>query len=196
MSDEYNTSPYDDGDFGDDDMSLTSNERKPMSKNELKSAQLDLRHKRKISKMIERDKLHDNIEDGRRTEIMEERDPGGEKKVLEKYGPDGPHDNPVMNFLTSSDPMGGVTDFLEDRMNYKIMDATNKGRHQITKHRVSHRLKHKGYDKNDRKLASEILANQAEYGNDALDSARLERHISDLGKDGSQSENNTDMQFG
>lgn len=183
MSEEYNTDPQ--------DVNVDSYDQ--MSKENYKTAISDLRHQRAISRMIEKNKMLDDIEDNKRAEILAQKDPGGEKDLLKKYGPEGPHDSPIMNFLTSSDPLEGITDLYEDRVNYMKLDAKNKVRHRVTREKVSHRLNKKGYSKYDRRIASEILANQAQYGNEALDSARLERHLSGVGSGRNRSNESPDM---
>lgn len=186
MSEEYNTDPHD----------VNVDSYDPMTKENYKNAISDLRHQRAISRMIEKNKMLDDIEDNKRAEILAQKDPGGEKDLLKKYGPEGPHDSHIMNFLTSSDPLEGITDLYEDRVNYMKLDAKNKVRHRITRGKVSHRLNKKGYNKYDRKIASEILANQAQYGNEALDSARLERHLHGLGAGNARDRQEADMQLG
>ena len=188
MSEEYNTSPYDDDSVVED-----STVDEPMSKSEYKDAKNDLRHKREIYRLIEKNKMYDDNEDRKRAEIMAEKDPGGEKDLLKKYGPEGPHDSHIMNFLTSSDPLEGITDLYEDRVNYAMLDMKNHFRHRTTRHKITKQFKYKGYNKYDRKIAAEILANQAEYGNEALDSARLERHLSGVGSGRNRSNEGPDM---
>ena len=132
-----------------------------------------LRAARKIGRMIEEDKMRDDLQDKLSEERIARRRSTGQKEHMDKYKPkDGKYESSIMNFITSSDPLSGFGDQLTETLDYKALQAEYAGRHKLTEVRMTRSFGRSGMSDNEARMLATLITNENKHGNQTLDSAR------------------------